>query len=314
MSLKIALVIEGPSLDRQSGQLLSKLENDSLEELCRIANFRPTRTFFAHRNPIRFMKDCFVKNPGGPLKDEYEISRTELIRQLEGYDLAVTMGPFAMFCLTNEFKLDTFRGTHINSPVVDGLQVVPTYAPYIFSRLDWGARPVVVTALRKATSRFEDIQRTIFIPESVADLYEFSSRHITDSIVADVETNVKCRITEFSISPSSDKCLYVSLESFNHSSTWSEADELDIWLWLHWLASQPNLSWGFHNATYDLTYLDAYGIRPCGPIFDTMLRHHGWQPEMEKSLGFLASLHIPTAAWKHLRTQAKKNYNKAGAL
>jgi DNA polymerase I-like protein with 3'-5' exonuclease and polymerase domains len=97
-------------------------------------------------------------------------------------------------------------------------------------------------------------------------------------------------------------------------SQWSERDELDIWLWLRFLADRKDLAWGFHNATYDLTYLDAYSIRPRGPIFDTMLRHHAWQPEWEKSLGFLASLHIPTRAWKHLRTKAKKDFNKTGAI
>ena len=77
---------------------------------------------------------------------------------------------------------------------------------------------------------------------------------------------------------------------------------------------RTDLSWGFHNASYDLTYLDSVGIRPRGHIFDTMLRHHAYQPEMEKSLGFLTSLHVPTRAWKYLRKKAKKEYNKAGAL
>jgi DNA polymerase I-like protein with 3'-5' exonuclease and polymerase domains len=77
---------------------------------------------------------------------------------------------------------------------------------------------------------------------------------------------------------------------------------------------RKDLAWGFHNATYDLTYLDKYGIRPAGHIFDTMLRHHAFQPELEKSLGFLASLYVPTRAWKHLRKQAKAAINKAGAI
>ena len=64
----------------------------------------------------------------------------------------------------------------------------------------------------------------------------------------------------------------------------------------------------------DAPYLDTIDIRPRGPIFDTMLEHHAFQPEWEKSLGFLAALHVPTRAWKHLRTKAKNEFNKAGAL
>jgi len=226
----------------------------------------------------------------------------------------LTLGPHAMFCLTGECKIDTFRGTHVDSPAVEGMQVVPTYAPYLYARLAWNERPVVVSAMRKAKQRFVDKPRTIYLPDNIADLYAFSTQHISDQIVFDVETNKSCRITEFSVSTSSDCCLYVQLEDRAYRSTWSEQDELDIWLWLRFLAARKDLAWGFHNATYDLTYLDAYGIRPRGHIFDTMLRHHAWQPEWEKSLGFLASLHIPTRAWKHLRTKAKKDFNKTGAI
>ena len=232
---------------------------------------------------------------------------------LQGYDMALTMGPHAMFCLTGETKIDTFRGTHIDSPYVPGLQVVPTYSPTIFARMAWAERPVVVSSMRKALRRYTDQDRTIYIPETLDDLQAFEA-HIGDQIVFDVETNKACRITEFSVAPSSSCCLYVHLEDRNYKSVWSEADELDIWLWLRFLAARHDLAWGFHNATYDLTYLDAYGIRPRGPIFDTMLRHHAWQPEWEKSLGFLASLHIPTRAWKHLRTKAKKDFNKGGSV
>jgi DNA polymerase I-like protein with 3'-5' exonuclease and polymerase domains len=168
--------------------------------------------------------------------------------------------------------------------------------------------------MRKATARYQERPRSIYIPETVADLYAFSTKHIRDAIVFDVETNRSGRITEFSIATSATECLYVILEDRAHVSQWSEQDELDIWLWLSFLARRKDLAWGFHNATYDLTYLDAYGIRPQGPIFDTMLRHHAYQPELEKSLGFLAALYVPTRAWKHLRTKAKKDFNKRGAL
>ena len=228
--------------------------------------------------------------------------------------MALTMGPHAMYCLTGETKLDTFRGTHLDSPHVPGLQVVPTYSPTLYSRTAWAERPVVVSAMRKVQIRYSDRPRTIHLPDTIADLYEFSTRYIGNEIVFDVETNKSCRITEFSLATSSDRCLYVHLEDRTFKSIWSEQDERDIWLWLWFLAQRSDLAWGFHNATYDLTYLDTYGIRPKGHIFDTMLRHHAWQPEWEKSLGFLASLHIPTRAWKHLRTKAKKDFNKAGSL
>lgn len=313
--MKCALVIDWPAIDAPKGHLFSEWEGKVVSELLATARFKPGLIrAAASRHAQRWEQLWEGGKIGGQLVDWAEADRQALLKELEGYDMVLAMGSHAMWCLTGETKLDTFRGTHMDSPYVEGVQVVPTYAPVIFCRMAWNERPTVLAAIRKATKRFEEIDRTIYLPDCVADLYAFSTQHIGDEIVFDVETNSQTRITEFSVAPSSKCCLYVQLEDRNAESVWSEKDELDIWLWLHFLAVRKDLSWGFHNATYDLTYLDAYGIRPRGHIFDTMLRHHAWQPEWEKSLGFLASLHIPTRAWKHLRTKAKKDFNKAGSL
>jgi len=315
MPPKSAIVVSWPSVDAPAGKLLSEWETQVTQELCKWSGFRPSAIFAAHDQHLAKWPQAFTSGkPGTDLVPAVQASRQRLWDSLAGFDIALTLGPYAMYALTGETALDTYRGTHIDSPYVAGLQVVPTYAPEIYSRFSWHERPVIVSAMRKACQRYEDRDRTIYIPETVADLYWFSTQFLSKEFAFDVETNVAGRITEFSLAPDSTRCLYVQLEDRAKRSIWSAEDELDIWLWLHWLAQREDLSWGFHNATYDLTYLDAYGIRPRGHIFDTMLRHHAWHPELEKSLGFLASMHIPTRAWKHLRTKAKKDFNKAGAI
>lgn len=312
--MKIAFVVDWPSVDAPKDSILSTWETQVLTELSDAADIQPTY-MAAYGYHTKHQHTLFEGNKvGGTPLPHVAAARTKLHAALAGYDVALSMGSFALWALTGETKLDLYRGTHIDCPFVPGLQVVPTYSPSLVARLAWAERPIVLSAMRKAKSKFLDKPRTIYLPDTVADLYDFSTRYIKDKIVFDVETNVQCRITEFSLAPSSSCCLYVQLEDRAKQSIWSEQDELDIMLWLHWLASQPDLSWGFHNATYDLTYLDAAGIRPRGPIFDTMLEHHAYQPEWEKSLGFLASLHVPTRAWKHLRTKAKNEFNKAGSL
>lgn len=313
--LKTALVLDWPSIDAAPGSYLSAWENTTTEELLELAGLKPDKVFVAASVKPHKWPDAFVGGKvGGALLPSYAADCTKVLDELEGYDIALTMGQHAMFCLTGHTAIDTYRGTHIDCPFVPGLQVVPTYAPFIYSRLNWAERPVVASAMQKALTRYADKDRTIYIPETTADLYWYATKHIRNEIVFDVETNYQGRITEFSAAATSTDCLYVQLETKSHEALWNEKDELDIWLWLHWLAQRKEISWGFHNAVYDLSYLDAYGIRPAGHIFDTMLRHHAFQPEWEKSLGFLASLHVPTRAWKHLRTQAKKDNNKAGAI
>jgi hypothetical protein len=313
--LKKALVLDCPSLDAKAGSILSEWEQTTTNELLKTAGFQPDKVFVATRSHFKKWGSLFVSGkPFGPLTQLVEMDRQKLWAALEGYDIALTMGQHAMYCLTGEIKIDTYRGTHIDSPFIEGLQVVPTYAPYIYARMNWSERPVVVAAMRKACKRYEDRERRIYIPETVQDLYDFEAEHIRNELVADVETNRACRITEIGFSPTSSVCLYVQLEDRAHNATWSEEDELAVFLWMHKLACRQDLTWIFHNAAYDLTYLDSYGIRPRGHIADTMLRHHAFQPEWEKSLGFLASLHVPTRAWKHLRGKSKKDFNKAGAI
>ncbi len=313
--MKIALVLSHPSVDAPVGSHLSQWEQSVTDELLAAAGLKPAATFVASSTYFTKWTSQFENGKvGSSLIKAAEEERLKLHAALAGFDIALTLGHHAMYCLTGETKLDIFRGTHIDSPFVPGLQVVPTYSPDIYARAAWAERPVVFSAMKKALKKFEDVGRTIYVAETIQDLYDFTSQHIRDRIVFDVETNYATRITEFSLSTDSKTCLYVQLENRAHESFWSEADEVAVFVWLRELAQRPDLAWGFHNATYDLTYLDKYDVRPRGPIFDTMLRHHAWQPEWEKSLGFLASLHIPTRAWKHLRTQAKKHFNKAGAI
>lgn len=313
-SLKTALVVSWPAVDAQVGPF-SSFEAQVIKELAGVAGFKPDVILTAYPTHVAKWPTLFERDRiGAPAKPDVLAARDQLIAALEGYDIALTMGPHAMWALTGEVKIDTFRGTHIDSPYVDGLQVVPTYAPELFCRLAWNERPIVVAAMRKATKRFVDAPKAIYLPDTVADLYAFATEHIKNEIAFDVETNMGCRITEFSLATSQHACLYVQLETRDNQSLWSEQDELQIMLWLQFLASRKDITWIMHNSTYDLTYLDQIGIRPAGPIADTMLRHHAFQPEWEKSLGFLSALHISTRAWKHLRRKAKSEFNKAGAI
>lgn len=312
--MKIALVFSWPSVDATKGNLLSEWESKVTNELMKQAGFVPTKQLAAYPTHVKKPASLFLGKYYTQPTMTTLAAREKLCKELAGFDIALTMGTFAMWALTGETKLDIFRGTHIDSPFVPGLQVVPTYDPEVFARKDWSARPVVLSAMRKAQSKYEDTLFDIYVPESLDDLTWFEKQFIRDEIAFDVETNGASRITEFSVVPHEDACLYVALETPTHASVHDEPTELGIFSWLNSLARRTDLTWIMQNATYDLTYLDAYGIHPLGHIYDTMLVHHAWQPEWEKSLGFMAAMHLKGRAWKHFRQVAKKNINKAGAL
>lgn len=313
--MRVALVVDWPAIDAQGGSLFSDWEWQVTKELLEGAGLKPDLITCAYPEHVRRWDQVWQNGRiGTSLTAEAAAAQQNLCQRLAGFDMALTLGQHAMYCLTGETKIDTYRGTHIDSPHVEGLQVVPTYAPPIYSRMAWSERPIVLASMKKVRQRFKDFDRTIYIPERLEDFHWFTNKFIKDVMSFDVETNASCRITEFSIAPSPTECLYVQLEDRSHRSVWSEQDELGIWLWLHRLCLRRDLTWVMHNATYDLSYIVESGLKPLGHIADTMLRHHAYQPEWEKSLGFLASLHLPTRAWKHLRTKAKKEYGKAGSI
>jgi hypothetical protein len=313
--MKLALVLDSPTLSSPRGRFMSDFEQRTTSKLMKQAGFQPDATFALMDKPITNWRTSFLDKGCSLPSPALAAARLALTQKLAGYDVVLTMGVLAMWALTGQTAIDNYRGTHIDSPFVQNLQVVPTYAPHLYCTQAWQEQPIVASAMRKATGKFTDIDRTIYLPESPADIRDWIAQHVGNSIAFDVETNYGGRITEFGITPAgADKCLYVQLEDFKHNAIWSEEDELAIWTEIAMLAARPDVAWGFHNAVYDLSYLVEYGIYPLGHIWDTMLRHHAYQPEWEKSLGFLASLHLPTRAWKHLRKQAKAANNKAGAL
>lgn len=62
------------------------------------------------------------------------------------------------------------------------------------------------------------------------------------------------------------------------------------------------------NFLYDLQYLHRAGIRPRAFRHDTMIKHHSLHPELDKGLGFLATLYTDEAPWKVLRDRNKDNF------
>jgi len=74
---------------------------------------------------------------------------------------------------------------------------------------------------------------------------------------------------------------------------------LTAWNYVRRWCQKPSV---FQNGLYDIHFLwRRYGISVPNAIDDTMLMHHAFQPEMEKGLGFLASIYTDEQSWKFMR-------------
>jgi DNA polymerase I-like protein with 3'-5' exonuclease and polymerase domains len=200
---------------------------------------------------------------------------------------------------------------------VPARKVLPTYHPAdVVKQWDW--RPIAVADLKKAAveATFSGIrrpQRTIWVAESLRDLETFDRLHLSKatSIAFDIETALS-QITCISLAPSPRVCLVVPIWDKRKPgySFWSRDDEIKVRVWLHKILGRSILHLG-QNILYDLTYLSTEGIRVNGEIGDTMLAAHSLEPEMDKDLGFLASLHTSEASWKLMNQKRKADREKS---
>ena len=83
-------------------------------------------------------------------------------------------------------------------------------------------------------------------------------------------------------------------------SYWSEDEEVEIWRALVAVLTDPQVPKILQNSLYDRFVLQySYGVVCRGIVDDTMLKHWEYNCELEKSLGFMCSLHTREPFYKH---------------
>lgn len=221
-------------------------------------------------------------------------------------NLVVALGNTACWALLSRTGITKIRGTTMESTLVPGLKVLPTFHPAMILR-QWQNRAVVVMDLTKAKreSEFPEIrrpEREIWINPTLEDVQDFERiLHKAELISFDIETADRM-ITCIGFAP--DKGLAITIPFLDPSkpghSYWSQEEEVAVWKMIRRvLASDvPKLA---QNGLYDIQYLWRSGIPVRNLLHDTMILHHALQPEMLKRLGFLGSIYTNESAWKPLR-------------
>lgn len=205
--------------------------------------------------------------------------------------------------------------TALSDPRLEGklgrtYKVLPTYHPAAVAR-QWTIRPIVLADLDKAkrqsaSPEYERPSRKIWIKPSLEDLANYERDFIqpADLLAADIETK-QDQITCIGFAPSPSSAIVIPFFSESGRNYWPTLEEeLAAWAYVRrWLAESATV---YQNGLYDITFLwQRYGIPAPRASEDTMLLHHAMQPEMEKGLGFLASVYTDEASWKFMRKGMK---------
>jgi DNA polymerase len=218
-------------------------------------------------------------------------------------NVIIALGSTALWGLSGEMGIRAARGVTRLSH--SGVKVLPTYQPAAVMR-QYNLRPIVIADFQKAAAQsafpeYRVPERRIHIPHAVEEILAFEREHFTPSakLACDIETKQE-QITCIGFSP--DPSLAIVLPFFTHAGEnyWAtKAEELAVWgIVRRWLIDYPTV---YQNGMYDMSYLwRVYGLPAPRNCDDTMLLHHALQPEMDKGLGFLASLYTDEPSWKHM--------------
>jgi hypothetical protein len=221
-------------------------------------------------------------------------------------NLILGFGPAAAWALLRNKSVKGIRGAPTTS--VYGPKCLITYHPASVLR-DYGLRPIVISDLAKAANEqtFPEVirpSREIWLSPTFADLLDFEARFIEPSskLSIDIETAQR-QITCIGFAPTPDRALVVPItcRAQRSGNYWDLGTEVRVWNWIRKQCARKISIIG-QNFLYDANFLwTIYGITCPNMAEDTMLLHHALQPEMEKGLGFLATLYTNEPPWKMMR-------------
>lgn len=258
---------------------------------------------------------------GKYLADQYWPEVVRLYDELRKWqpNLVICLGNTAVWALTGTSGIRKIRGTVTaatkGGPGVVGLKLLPTYHPSAVLR-DWSLRSVVVVDLMKAArqSHYPDIRRPrreLWIEPLISHIKLFYEHYVLKNcskLSVDIETAGADQITCVGFAPSPERAIIIPFVDNRKAdgSYWPTPElEKEAWGWVARYMMHPevaNINIVGQNFLYDINWLwTKVGITPVGFNADTMLKHHAYNPELEKGLGFLGSVYTEEPAWKTMR-------------
>lgn len=252
---------------------------------------------------------------GKYIKAEYAPELSRLEAELNAYSptLILALGNTALVATTGLAGIKKMRGYPIWSERYN-CKVLATYHPAAVMR-QWSLNPIVHADMDKVVreSAFLEIRRPnrqIWIEPELKDLDVFYTNFILpnqrEPLSVDIETQAG-QITCIGFAPTHEVALVLPFVDWRAADCnyWPTLDEeLQALRWARKVLESATRVVG-QNFAYDIKYLYKYRIRVPGYTDDTMIHSHAQQPELEKSLNFLASVHTNEPSWKFMRTDIK---------
>ena len=219
-------------------------------------------------------------------------------------NIVVALGRTALWALTGETNITNVRGYLLESTLVRGQKVLPTFHPQ-YVNYNWKDHAVVVMdfkkALRESSSPKIHYPRPSVLLESrpgvFVDYCKYLQHEHKEPAVLDLETFTNgMHVDVIGLAESESKCISFKVlegERVLHSPQ----EEVRIWTALEQLLQAKPIV--MQNGKFDVGILLHHnGILVHNYHFDTHVAAHVCFPELPRSLGFLSSICLNVPYWK----------------
>jgi uracil-DNA glycosylase family 4 len=277
-----------------------------------VALYRPPANNMSH---FFYDKQCTV--PKAELVGWIEQLREELEESRP--NVVVAMGAYALWALTGLKKISEHRGYVIESTLVPGLKVVPTYHPQSLNYA-WKNFSVVVFDLRKAIFHSNEskipVDKTRYIAPATFEMfmdYLETIRKGNKRFSFDIEAHIGTAYP-YLLGVADSSHFGMSFWNMkNNVPTIAPRQEAQLW---HKLAEVGrDCEAIMHNASYDKAVMwHHHGVMFKNVWMDTLIAAHIVWPEFPRDLGFLGSLLLDVLAWKGLSKVDAAVYNVLDAI
>lgn len=232
----------------------------------------------------------------------------EELRKLK-LNCIVAFGNVALLALTNRIGITKWRGSVLESTLIPGLKVVPTFHPATFipPKFNFLNRPLICEDLLRAKheSEFKEIRRkprNITIRpnfnQSVDVLnycYDVGCRGQTISL--DIEV-ISGEVDCLSLGWSDSEAISIPFRS-QIGDYFTPDQELEIMLLVAKIIQEERISKVGATFIFDLQFLfHKYGIRPRGPLHCTQIAQKIAFPDFPAGLDFVTTMHTDVPYYK----------------
>lgn len=241
------------------------------------------------------------------------IARLKAEIELVKPNVVCAMGNLAMWALTGEWGIGSWRSSIMESTLIPGLKVIPTYSHQMIMG-QMSLRPIMVHDLKRV-KRHEGVpgvQRPVYdflirptfeqaYSSLVKLLYDIRESGGRMPVGADIETragHIAC--IAFAWSPTAGVCIPLMCQH-NDEGYWTADEETELVLLMLQIMREAKIIG--QNWNYDAQYIYRHWHFLCPDVEDTMIMHHSCFSHLEKNLAFLSSMYLEDHYyWKDDRT------------